>query len=315
LLVKHLLGEASAAEQKAVEEWLKKDAANTLYYNQLQQIWDSSKALAATSAVDTNKAWEKFQQRTQSGSATTDKKRIRPFLFYKIAASILIVVGLALVANYLFRNSRTVREITADAKTNILTETLPDGSVITLNKQSSVTYPEKFKGRTRPVTLKGEAFFNVSPDKAKPFVIAVNDIQVMVVGTSFNIKSSTDKTEVLVETGVVRVTRNGATVELNAGEKIVFSPKDTTPVKEPVTDKLYNYYRSKEFVCDNTPLWKLVEVLNEAYNARITIGRKELAGLRLDATFNNESLDKILEIIHLTFDIRVTRQDDQIILN
>jgi ferric-dicitrate binding protein FerR (iron transport regulator) len=58
-----------------------------------------------------------------------------------------------------------------------------------------------------------------------------------------------------------------------------------------------------------------VEVLNEAYNARITIGRKELAGLRLDATFNNESLDKILEIIHLTFDIRVTRQDDQIILN
>jgi ferric-dicitrate binding protein FerR (iron transport regulator) len=90
---------------------------------------------------------------------------------------------------------------------------------------------------------------------------------------------------------------------------------NSVATKEAVTDKLYNYYRSKEFVCDDTPLWKLVQVVNEAYDAKIIIGRKELNDMRLTTTFNNESLEKVLEIIHLTFDITVTKKEDgQIIL-
>jgi len=198
---------------------------------------------------------------------------------------------------------------------NVLVDTLSDGSVITLNKRSTITYPSKFKGNTRTIALKGEAFFNVAPDKKKPFIISVNDVRVTVVGTSFNIKSENGSTEVVVETGIVRVTRSGKTVELNAGEKIVMDAKDSTTVKEAVSDKLYNYYRSKEFVCDETPLWKLVQVLNEAYDSKIIIGRKELNEKRITTTFYNESLEKILEIIHLTFDITVIKKEDgQIIL-
>jgi ferric-dicitrate binding protein FerR (iron transport regulator) len=104
-------------------------------------------------------------------------------------------------------------------------------------------------------------------------------------------------------------------VELNAGEKIVMDAKDSIASKEAVSDKLYNYYRSKEFVCDETPLWKLVQVLNEAYDAKIIIGRKELNDKRITTIFYNESLEKILEIIHLTFDITVIKKEDgQIIL-
>ena len=98
-------------------------------------------------------------------------------------------------------------------------------------------------------------------------------------------------------------------------KKIVMDAKDSTTVKEAVSDKLYNYYRSKEFVCDETPLWKLVQVLNEAYDSKIIIGRKELNEKRITTTFYNESLEKILEIIHLTFDITVIKKEDgQIIL-
>ena len=141
-------------------------------------------------------------------------------------------------------------------------------------------------------------------------------MQVTVVGTSFNIKSENGNTEVVVETGIVRVTRSGKTVELVAGEKIVIHPGDSVAAKEAVTDKLYNYYRSKEFVCDDTPLWKLVQVINEAYDVNIVIGRKELNDLTLTTTFNNESLDQILEVIRLSFDdITITKKEDgQIIL-
>ncbi len=308
------MNEAATDEQIAVEEWLNETDSNRQYYNGLKQIWDSSKELAAVSQTDENKAWEKFQQRVAGATPIISTPVVKRFSLPKIAASIILAVGLALIAYFIAAKNGGSNEVTASTGQNILTDTLSDGSVITLNRKSSVTYPKKFKGNTRTVTLQGEAFFTVTPDKKKPFIISVNDVQVTVVGTSFNVKSEAGKTEVVVETGVVRVSRGGKTAELRAGEKLLLTAKDTTSVKEAIGDKLYNYYRSREFVCDNTPLWKLVEVLNEAYDTRIIIGRKELNNLRLTATFNNESLDKVLEIIHLTFDITVSRQDGQIIL-
>jgi len=77
---------------------------------------------------------------------------------------------------------------------------------------------------------------------------------------------------------------------------------------------LYNYYISRTFVCDNTPLWKLVEKLNEAYGANIRIGREELRKLPLNVTFADESLDVILTIIGQTLMIKITKGHNEIVL-
>ena len=309
------MGEASPGEDQAVVEWMNESATHKEYYEQLKKIWDQSKALAAGSTVDVNKAWERFQNRVGAKNESPKILSRNRFSWLKVAASVILITGLGIAVYYLFNNNSAPKEIIAQTSQNVLTDTLSDGSVVTLNKRSTITYPAKFKGNTRAVALKGEAFFNVAPDKKKPFIISVNDVQVAVVGTSFNIKSENGNTEVIVETGIVRVTRSGKTVELIAGEKIVMAATDSIVAKEAVSDKLYNYYRSKEFVCDDTPLWKLVQVVNEAYDAKIIIGRKELNDLRLTTTFYNESLEKVLEVIHLTFDITIIKKDDgQIIL-
>ena len=200
------------------------------------------------------------------------------------------------------------------AQKAVLNDTLPDGSVVTVNKGSSISYQSKFKGQTRQVALQGEAFFNVTPNKKKPFVISVNDIQITVVGTSFNVKTIDGNTDVVVETGIVRVTRAGKTVELKANEEVIVGTKDSAMTKEKVSDQLYKYYRTKEFVCDDTPLWKLVEVVNEAYNSHIVIGNPALKDLRMNTTFNNESLEQVLKVISLTFNIKVIDEGDTIIL-
>jgi transmembrane sensor len=288
--------------------------ANRRYYEQLKEVWDASKHLALISSVDENKAWEKFRARIKSGETAipVHKKKDRNWL--KIAASIILIATIASVT-YLFINRQpAVEELIVQTGSNVLTDTLPDGSVITLNKESFLLYPSSFSGKERVVTLKGEAFFDVSPDKEKPFIVHVNDIDVRVVGTSFNIKSKNDKTEVIVESGIVRVTSAGKTVELKAGERVRLDNAGTEMVKEQTTDKLYNYYRSREFVCDDTPLWKLVEVLNEAYEANIVIGREELKNLRITSPFYNESLDRVLDVISMTLNIRVVRSSDKIIL-
>lgn len=297
-----------------MQEWMVQHEANRRYYEQLKEVWDASKHLALISSVDENKAWEKFRARIKSGETAipVHKKKDRNWL--KIAASIILIATIASVT-YLFINRQpAVEELIVQTGSNVLTDTLPDGSVITLNKESSLLYPSSFSGKERVVTLKGEAFFDVSPDKEKPFIVHVNDIDVRVVGTSFNIKSKNDKTEVIVESGIVRVTSAGKTVELKAGERVRLDNAGTEMVKEQTTDKLYNYYRSREFVCDDTPLWKLVEVLNEAYEANIVIGREELKNLRITSPFYNESLDRVLDVISMTLNIRVVRSSDKIIL-
>ena len=312
--MKHLLGEASPGEEQAVVEWMKENETHQEYYNQFKKIWDQSRALASGSSVDVDKAWEIFQNRIAGQNEPA--KILKPrFFWLRVAASIILIAGLGVTLFVLVNKNSEPKEMVAQTGQNVLIDTLSDGSVITLNKRSTITYPSKFKGNTRAIALKGEAFFNVAPDKKKPFIISVNDVQVTVVGTSFNIKGENGNTEVVVESGVVRVTRSGKTVELNAGEKVVMHANDSIASKEAVDEKLYNYYRTKEFVCDETPLWKLVQVLNEAYDAKIIIGRKGLNDKKITTIFYNESLEKILEVIHLTFDITVIKKEDgQIIL-
>lgn len=313
--MKHLLGEASPEEEQAVIEWMNGNATHREYYEQLRKIWDKSKKLAADSTLDVNKAWERFQNRVNGQNESSKILKRNRFSWMRVAASVILVAGLGIAAYFLLNKNNEPTEMVAQTGQNVLVDTLSDGSVITLNKRSTITYPSKFKGNTRSIALKGEAFFNVAPDKKKPFIISVNDVRVTVVGTSFNIKSENGNTEVVVETGIVQVTKFGKTVELIAGEKINMHANDSVATKEAVNDRLYNYYRTKEFVCDDTPLWKLVQVVNEAYDAKISIGRKELNDKRLTTTFNNESLEQVLEVIRLTFDITITKKEDgQIIL-
>lgn len=314
LLVKHLLGETSVAESEAVMEWINSAAENQRYYQQLKQIWDASHQLAVISQVDEDRAWQKFKTHIAKGAAAKQTPVRKMILWRKVAASVLLVIGLGLAAYFISNSKNGDKMITAQTVQNVLIDTLPDGSEITLNKKSEITYQKGFAARTRAVTLKGEAFFKVAPNRERPFVITVNDTRVTVIGTSFNIKSDSSYTEVVVETGIVSVTHAGKTTRLTTGEKLLLQTGKGTAEKESVSDELYKYYRTRQFVCDETPLWKLVAVLNEAYNSNIRIGKDELKNLAITTTFNNESLEKVLEIIHLTFDITIVKKDGQIIL-
>ena len=314
LLVKYLLGEATPMEINEVEKWIAESEAHQKHLDSFRTILNESSKLSKTAMVDENEAWKRFQQRRQMPKNTTDHKKVNNISWWRIAALFILLVGVGgLVFNF-YGRKENIRILAVQSAEATITDTLPDGSVITLNKHSQLSYASKFEKDSRTVSLQGEAFFNITPNKQKPFIIHVRDVTVKVVGTSFNIRNSGTKTEVIVETGVVQVIRNNKMVALQPKEKIVIDAKTDDLVKEKVADKLYNYYRSKEFVCDNTPLWKLVEVLNEAYDADIVIGQKSLRNLRLSTTFNNESLENILNVISLTFSIEVEHEGNKILL-
>jgi transmembrane sensor len=318
LLVKHLTGEATEAEVLQVEQWLATDEANKHYFDHFKLIWQESVQLATTAQVDEQAAWKRFQNRVQDGSFHTAKARVWSMNSTLMRAAIVtgLIVTIAALTFFFFHNNpgTVVSMATIQATDDVKSDSLPDGSVVTLNKHSQVSFPERFTGDKRVLQLNGEAFFKVKPNKQKPFEVHTNNVTITVVGTSFNVRSRGDTTEIIVETGVVQVATEKQTVVLKAGQKAITGLTEAHLQKDDNTDHLYNYYRSRKFVCDATPLWKLVEKLNEAYDVQIVFGNDALRNLQLTTTFDNEPLDNILNIIKSTFNISVAKEKGQIIL-
>ncbi|RBL88808.1 FecR domain-containing protein [Chitinophaga flava] len=313
LLVKYMLGITTPAEQEEITAWIAADPAHQQYYEHFRLIWEQSKKLAAVSTVNEDDAWQRFQQRVGASEQQSEARIIKPNFSYwrrnlSIAATLLVLLGATG-----FWYMKTQQQHVIYANNSVTQNVLPDGSQVTLNKQSSVSYAGSFN-KDRQVKLEGEAFFNVAQDPGHPFVIRVNDVTVKVLGTSFNIKSANGKTEVIVESGSVEVSKHQNSIQLQKNEKAVVTDNDAAPVKQQNTDDLYNYYRTKSFVCNNTPLWKLVAILNEAYGVNIVIADNDKREQPISVTFSNSSLDSTLQIIGITYGITIEKNGSNITL-
>lgn len=315
LLVKYLVGEATPAEAEAIQNWLAADKANQQEYENFKLIWDESQQIAGTRNVDEDAAFIRLQNRLNKEAASVAKvRKMKPRYWVGLAASVLLVCTVAwlTVSRYYENGSIAVVKIDSHDKTRVAA--LPDGSEVTLNSHSTLIYPEKFTGKIRPVTMLGEAFFKVSPDKTKPFIIKVNGVTVRVVGTSFNVKSRGGKTQVIVETGIVNVSEKSKNINLNPGEKVLVTKKDGLQAKENIRGKLYNYYVTHELVCDETPLHELVASLNEVYGTHISIGNKAIENLPITTVFKDQALDDVLLVIKETLKVKVEKGKKGIVL-
>lgn len=313
VLITYMLGEALPETSQQVAEWINANAANKKQYEQFRIIWDKSLDFTYNGEPNAHASLQRLKQKAhlQNKSKTKIGYVNTKMLWLKIAATILVIAGCGFF--YIYQHHyRTIQLASTNA---VKVDTLSDGSIVTLNKESTMTYPVNFRGNERKVILnRGEAFFNVAENRAKPFIISSGGTTIRVVGTSFNVKKKASDIEVIVETGIVQITQNSHSITLVKGEKALVEKNSSMLRKEKNPDLLYNYYRSKEFVAENTPLWRMVDVLNEAYNTKIVIARKEAKYLPLNTTFKNESLDNILAIICRTFGTTVEQKDGLIVI-
>lgn len=312
LLAKHIAGEADPAETTQVAAWIAAAPENRKRYDDMKQIWEHADE-AVDRGIDAQLAWLRFRQRVEREGMRENYPSVQretfPWRHYLAAAVIIVAVG---VASWWAFVRESVQIIRSESGTRAVTVALTDGSTVTLNRGSELAYPSVFRGAARRVELTGEAFFEVAADPSKPFVVQAGSAQITVTGTSFNIQSTADSTVVIVETGSVRVANASKTVDVAPGERAV--AVDSSLVKGAQIDRLYQYYRTREFVCNDTPLPKLVEILNQAFSARIEIANPELEQLAITATFSDGSLNEILRVIGETFEIEVEHQGSTIIL-
>ncbi len=315
LLLKYILQEANLEERQDVEEWIAQNESNKQEYEKYLLLWEHSKFPHSAYQPDIDDAWNQLQakiidnDRENNTIAFTPKRK---YLNIKYAAAVILLFAISIVTYWTISPQPT----TWTAQNEPLNITLPDNSTVVLNKFATLSLQENFNKNNRTITLNGEAFFDITPDKSKPFKIKANDVEVMVLGTSFNVKTNPKLTEVLVETGLVSVRKNKDSVRLKPDEKATYLSSRKDPILENISNNLYQYYRTKLFNCNNTPLIEFAEILSEAYNTPITINNHRLSQLPLTAKFRiTDSLESILEKVATTLNAQVEKSGNTYILH
>jgi len=196
---------------------------------------------------------------------------------------------------------------------------LADGSVVWLNSNSELKYPNSFNSRTRRVILNGEAFFQVNRDTDHPFVVDAGEIAVKVLGTEFNVQSYSEElsVKVEVESGKVQVTDflgDSEGVILTANEKVEFIRSDRSMRLGKYDPKSENW-RDGKYIFRNRSFGEIVRQLERIYGVKIEVRDTDL----LDEIYYGEidksdPITKILDIISVSnqFNYRVSNKTIEI---
>jgi ferric-dicitrate binding protein FerR (iron transport regulator) len=206
---------------------------------------------------------------------------------------------------------------TKAATTGIKTDSLPDGSVITMNSNSTLAYTNHFNTSNREVTLKGECYFNVVHNPSQPFIITLDELKIQVVGTSFNIrKVLTNKSiEVQVQSGVVKMYTSAKDITVHKGQTGIYYLQTQDFALKDTLDVNSISYATKTFSFNDITLTEACQYLEKAFNVQIRPDTQKLAGCRLSAQFDNKPLTYILDVINATLNTTYQKQDDTIYIN
>lgn len=152
--------------------------------------------------------------------------------------------------------------------------TLADGTRIWLNAGSTLSYPVRFSKNKREVYLLGEAFFEVTSDRSRPFYVITNDMKIRVTGTRFNVTSYQNDTftQAVLVKGKIEASKNnlfGRSIELSPGERIVYSRNERVLHKDKVNTSLFSSWVDGYLVIENEPVDEIFKKLERFYNKRI----------------------------------------------
>ena len=325
-LMSYLLGEADSMQIDEVNAWLSVSEENAKYLKSLELLWiETGKLTPPPVAVDSLKAWKNVSSKLKFNP--TDNLKIQTnyknrFKFIWQAAAILIV----LIGSYsIFKlmTGEIENKIVASGE-QIISDTLSDGSIVSLNKNSSLVYPEKFKKKTRTVKLTGEAFFDIEPNKNQPFIIELNEAYVKVIGTSFNVKEIPEQNsvEVYVETGTVQLysvneERDTSLITLNKGEKGRLNTKTgqaEKSVNEGMNANDLSWF-NQTFSFDGVKLVKVAGFLEKHYDIKIEFAKDTIQDYLLTANFKNDDIEKIITVIAESFNLQLNKKNQTYIFD
>ena len=310
LVAGYFSGEATAEDIELLSGWIASDPEKRKQFEEFRRTWTLLEEERIGETIDVEAEWKKFNARKNRSSF--------PFVtVYRIAALLVILL---VPGWYIWRYVTEPEMIRVAATAGPVGCALPDGSMATLNKGAAIEYPATFTGRTRTVTVTGEVCFEVTHDASKPFIVEKDNARIEVLGTVFYViaPQGRDNISVILTSGHVATYFKGAKsskVLLEPGEAAEISLEGHSIVKHPATDPNLLAWKTHKMVFENTSLGDIVTLLNEVYQARVILKDQHLAGCRVTATFDGQSLESVLNVLRATLGITCETTSEGILIS
>ncbi len=297
IILGHFLGDLTDFEEKELYHWLQADKKNRRLFSEMSDWWAISYVPYFSSRVEAN-FQKRFGELMDKEPRISSKRISFAHSWLQIVATVIVMLAIGGLSYY------AGISIHEQNQENICFETsaplgarskvsLSDGSVVWLNAGSSLSYNKDFSDKFREVYLKGEAYFEVTPDSLKPFVVKSESLNVKVLGTTFNVRTYEDENlvNVVLRTGRVDVSLNGSNqkvIELQPNEKLSYNKVNEELEKIPVNaDDVCEWVNGK-MKFTKVPFGILAKDLERRYNVKIVIESKSLREEAFTGSFTSE---------------------------
>lgn len=350
-LIKIIKSEANQEEKQLFENWLNESDENKEEFGTLVLLWKKVADSKLPPIPDQALQWEKIQnQLAKLNSLEPEAVKYPPLKvvvpeaepilikkigekkdyswILKVAAVFVIFVSIPLLI-YISRNSKSAHLVkqTITAQTETLyslvagkgerkTILLSDGSLIYLNVDSKLIYPERFTDSSRIVELIGEAYFSISHDAFKPFKVLCSNTITVVKGTEFNIKNRNDLVRIIITKGIVETFEKDSNkgIMLKKGEMVTFDDKIgfSKPAKANINHFLA--WRKGKFSFSHTSLEDVMEEISRFYNVQVVFRTPAERTKNITGVFDTDSLEHIFSIISLTLDVKIDLDGSKVIV-
>lgn len=239
----------------------------------------------------------------------------------QIAASIIIIIGLGYLSYNITKKesgeTQNIAFVTKSTKRGERTKIeLPDGSIVHLNSESNITYPEIFNKKLRKIQLEGEAFFEVVSDEKRPFIVHSGEITTTVLGTKFNVSNRSNNVYVTLESGKVKVSQSNSEKEFFLIPGDQFSYDITTGItrKTKVKTSLFTDWRNGTLQFNEINFAEAIKKIENWYNIEIECNSEDLLKRNIRGKYDNEELKTVLEDLEFMFDFKYEFVNDSAII-
>ena len=296
-------------DEEQFQTWLKQDPRHRALYAQAHGVWGAAAQMGhlrdrESDSIDVDVA-------DTASRSRAFRRSVGVVVTGAAAAFALILIG----ANVFLTapGDQADEPYFATATAEIREVALDDGTVITLGAESEIDVRFS-EGRRQVALVSGEAFFDVAKDASRPFFVDIDDTQIRVVGTAFDVRRGAAGVDVSVLEGVVEVLRPDdeselatTRVVLEAGEQVASTSGAGLTAVTPVSVKAPGAWRQGRLVFDNVTLREVIVDLDRYYDGDIVIDGDEIAMMRVTASYRTDDVDKMISNLERLLPIDIDR--------
>ena len=268
--------------------------------------------------------WNRLNKRLNINNKRTitgfKKYKIKIWQYAAVFAFLMVLAGSVFFSDYIFNtNDKIAYNEIITPKGQIKNILLPDGSLVFLNSDTKLKYKSNFGTKKREVFLEGEAFFDVTQNPRKPFIVYTSENTVKVLGTAFNVSAYPDENihQISLERGKISISHDkGKSLLLNPDETyLLLCNKNQSKIFKTENVEIYSSWKDGKIIFRNQRFADIVRKLERSHNIVINIQNTKIENLRYTGEFNiNDDVRMILGIISLTTPVNYEIKNDTIFI-